>query len=281
MTANNKSPVFSTKTSRRVFPAVVEEHVTTKPLSILDASVARFAPCSAIWFFDAEPSVDAREPVLFQSLDLSFRQTLSKWSHWSSQLRWVVETDGLSTPHLGQPVITYGGDSTVGVDWTIVTCDTELESIVPSREARSTTDKVWMATNLPPELQAPSKLAFSNLADFEGLPDVAVQLTAFKCGGWSVHIKLAHCLSDAQSLVTFMHAWAAQSRKSESVLSQPVFDPETLDRHAGILDLEQPAPEIVANLRFLPMHRFDWWKTKAPGFPDWALASYAATMPAS
>ncbi|KAG9564312.1 hypothetical protein KCU71_g6053, partial [Aureobasidium melanogenum] len=282
MAANNRSPVFSTKTTKRVFPTISSKHeTTTTPLSILDASVARFSACSAIWFFDARLSVDAREPALFRSLELSFRETLSRWPHWSGQLRWAVDNDGLSTPHLGRPVITYGGKNDVGVDWTIVTCDTELASMIPSREARSTTDKVWMATNLPRELQAASKLAFSNLADFEGLPGIAVQLTAFKCGGWSVHIKLAHCLSDAQSLLTFMHAWAAQSRESESILSHPVFDPKMLDRHAGTVNLEQPDPEMVAKARGLPMHRFDWWATDAHGYPDWALASSAATMPVS
>ncbi|KAG9847041.1 hypothetical protein KCV05_g5875, partial [Aureobasidium melanogenum] len=254
--------------------------VTTRESLLLYVLHLLLSP-STIWFFDAEPSVDAREPALFRNLELSFRETLNRWPHWSGQLRWAVDTDGLSTPHLGRPVITYGGNNDVGVDWTTVTCDAELDSMIPSREARSTTDKVWMVTNLPRELQAASKLAFSNLADFEGLPGVAVQLTAFKCGGWSVHIKLAHCLSDAQSLLTFMHAWAAQSRKSESILSKTVFDPEMLDRHAGTVDLEQPDPEMVAKARGLPMHRFDWWAADAPGYPDWALASSAATMPAS
>ncbi|KAG9942001.1 hypothetical protein KCU85_g9395, partial [Aureobasidium melanogenum] len=151
--------------------------------------------------------------------------------------------------------------------------------MVPSKEARSTTDQVWVATDLPHDLQAASKLAFSDLADFEGLPGVAVQLTAFKCGGWSVHVKIAHCLSDAQSLLTFMHAWAAQSREADSILPQPVFDPKLLDRHAG--PLKKPDPELVAKARGMPMHRFDWWADDALGYPDWALASSAATMPAS
>ncbi|KAH0344530.1 hypothetical protein KCU83_g8221, partial [Aureobasidium melanogenum] len=255
--------------------------VTTWESLLLYVLFSFISGLSTIWFFDAEPFVDARESALFRNLELSFRETLSRWPHWAGQLRWAVDTDGLSTPYLGRPVITYGGCNDVGVDWTTVTCNTELDSMIPSREARSTTDKVWVATNLPRELQAASKLAFSNLADFEGLPGVAVQLTAFKCGGWSVHIKLAHCLSDAQSLLSFMDAWAAQSRKSESILPQPVFDPEMLDRHAGTVDLKQPDPELIAKARGLPMHRFDWWATDAPGYPDWALASSAATMPAS
>lgn len=115
--------------------------------------------------------------------EVSIRETLSIWPYWSGQLRWAVKTDGLSTLHLGRPLITYGGKSDVGVDRTIATCDTALSSMNPSREAWSTIDRVWMATNLPCELQAASKLAFAdNVADIEYLPGVAVQLTASKCG---------------------------------------------------------------------------------------------------
>lgn len=280
MTDNSRSPVFSIKSQRRIFPTASKSETTTTALSILDASVAKFASCSAIWFFDAASSADARDPELFRNLELSFRETLNRWPHWSGQLRWAAETDHQINSRLdGRPVVTYGGKKDVGVDWTIASCDVDLASIIPSRYARSTTDKVWMATDLPRELQAASKLAFSTLAEYEGLPGVAAQLTAFKCGGWSVNVKLTHCLSDAHSLLTFMHAWAAQSSGSESVLSQPVFDPTMLDRQAGAISLEQPDPQMVARARDLPMHRFDWWATNAPGYPDWAMASSAATMP--
>jgi hypothetical protein len=212
MIVNNSNPKFRIRDQERVFPGTPQTEITTTALSILDASVARFAPCSTIWFFDAEPSTDARNPDLFRSLELSFRETLSKWPHWAGQLRWAVDTDRPSdTPLAGRPVVTYGENKDVGVDWTIASCDADLESIVPSRSARSTTDKVWMATDLPRELQASSKLAFSDLAECEGLVGVGVQLTSFRCGGWGVHVKIAHCLSDAQSLLTFMYAWAAQS----------------------------------------------------------------------
>jgi hypothetical protein len=199
---------------------------------------------------------------------------------WSATM--ALGTDRLSNPRLvGRPVVAYGGGKDIGVDWTMASCDATLESIIPSRHARSTTDKIWMATNLPQELQAAPKLAFSSLAEFEGLPGVAVQLTSFKCGGWSVNVKLTHCLSDAQSLITFMHAWAAQSRKSETIVSQPVFVPEMLDRHAGDVHQNRPDPEMVARARGLPMHRLDWWASEARGYPDWAMASCQATIPSS
>jgi hypothetical protein len=282
MLVNDSSPVFSIASQTRVFPTTPETETTTTALSVLDATVAKFTTCSAIWFFDAEPSAHARDPDLFRTLELSFCDTLSRWPHWAGQLRWALGTDCLSIPRLvGRPVVTYGGGKDIGVDWTIASCDSTLDSIIPSRHARSTTDKIWMATNLPQELQAASRLAFSNLAEFEGLPGVAVQLTSFKCGGWSVNVKLTHCLSDAQSLITFMHAWAAQSRKPECILSQPVFVPEMLDRHAGDVHQNRPDPEMIARARGLPMHRFDWWASAAKAYPDWALASCQATMPST
>lgn len=280
MADNISSPAISIKSQNRISPTAPVSETITTALSILDASVARFAPCSAIWFFDAEPFADARDTELFRSLEVSFRETLSRWPHWPGQLRWALKTDHQNNQRpYGRPVVTYGGGKDVGVDWVIASCDSDLESIVPSRDARSTTDKVWMATKLPQQLKAASKLAFSDLAEFDGLPGVAVQLTAFKCGGWSVNVKIAHCLAAAHSLLTFMHSWAAQSRGSQSVFSQPLFDPTMLELHAGALDMEHPDPQMVSRARELPMHRFDWWATDAPGYPDWALPSYSATMP--
>lgn len=280
MADNISSPAISIKSQNRISPTAPVSETITTALSILDASVARFAPCSAIWFFDAEPFADARDTELFRSLEVSFRETLSRWPHWPGQLRWALKTDHQNNQRpYGRPVVTYGGGKDVGVDWVIASCDSDLESIVPSRDARSTTDKVWMATKLPQQLKAASKLAFSDLAEFDGLPGVAVQLTAFKSGGWSVNVKIAHCLADAHSLLTFMHSWAAQSRGSQSVFSQPLFDPTMLELHAGALDMKHPDPQMVSRARELPMHRFDWWATDAPGYPDWALPSYSATMP--
>ncbi|THY84514.1 hypothetical protein D6C92_09251 [Aureobasidium pullulans] len=280
MADNISSPKISIKSQNRIFPTAPPSETITTALSILDASVARFAPCSAIWFFDAEPFADARDPEVFCSLEFSFRETLSRWPHWSGQLRWAAKIDHQNNqgPY-GRPVVTHGGGKDVGVDWIIARCDSNMKSIIPSRDARSTRDKVWMATKLPHQLQAASKLAFSNLAEFDGLPGVAVQLTAFNCGGWSVNVKIAHCLADAHSLLTFMHSWAAQSRGSQSFFSQPVFDPTMLDLHAGASDMIYPDPRVVSRARKLPMHRFDWWATDAPQYPDWALPSSVATMP--
>lgn len=282
MAVNNKSPAFTFENQRRIFPITPRTETVTVALSILDASVARFAPCSAIWFFDAKFGDDARDPIFFRNLEFSFRETLNKWPHWAGQLRWAVDTDRPVNPRVdGRSVVTYGGTQDVGVDWIIARCDARLKSIVPHRSDGSTVDKVWMATNLPYELEAATKLAFSELAEFDGLPGMAVQLTSFKCGGWSVNVKLTHCLSDAQSLLTFMHAWAAQSRSSKPILSQPVFEPSLLDEHAGDLSLAKPNAQMIGRARDLPMHRFDWWASDAPGYPDWALASSLATMPSS
>jgi hypothetical protein len=116
MLVNDSSPVFSITSHKRVFPTTPETETITTALSILDATVAKFTACSAIWFFDAEPSAHARAPDLFRTLELSFCDTLSRWPHWARQLQWALDTDRLRNPRLvGRPVVTYGGGKDIGL----------------------------------------------------------------------------------------------------------------------------------------------------------------------
>lgn len=162
---------------------------------------------------------------------------------------------------------------------------------MPSAEDRRAASKTWVATEFPQdELLPRCRLAFnSGLAEFDGLPGVAVQLTRFGCGGWAVGVMMSHCLADAVCLLRFVHAWAARSRVlvaggEHAVLPgggppKPVFEPGLLDQHAGLTGSSEPDAEKVALARSLPMHRFDWWATDAPGYPSWATASSDATKP--
>lgn len=88
----------------------------------------------------------------------------------------------------------------------------------------------------------------------------------------------------------FVKRWAAKTRALargpvqgdqnivNEALAKPIFDPGLLDRHtAGDLTLPSPDPETVALARALPMHRYDWWDTDAPGCPSWAKADAAGT----
>ncbi|KAI5861429.1 transferase family protein [Durotheca rogersii] len=282
--------------TRRVFPTRAADQPTTTKLSILDASVARFATCGAIWLYDAAPGADARDPAVFSRLEEALRQTLDDYPHYAGQLRWATAelAAGDANPrHVGRPVVVYGAAGDPGVELVLAEHARELSAVAPSRAERLAAKQIWRATDFPQEDLLPAtKLAFADLAEYEGRPGVAVQLTVFKCGGFAVSINLAHCLSDAVCLMHFAHSWAARSRLlfaehqppsprlDEGVGLPSLFDPSQLDQHANLTaPAAVPDPEKVAKARALPMHRYDWWAEDAPGYPSWAAATTAATKP--
>ncbi|KAI8629162.1 transferase [Xylariaceae sp. FL1651] len=280
---------------RRVFPTHRSQTVTVTKLSIADASVARFAACGAIWFYDKAHGSNANEPIVFERLESALSETLNDYPHYAGQLQWatkeLVQND-INPRHVGRPAVTYGASDDPGVELLIVEDSRELSTLVPSLEERATSKKIWNASGLPQSDFLPStKLAFSNLAEYKGLPGVAAQLTAFRCGGFAVSLKLTHCLSDAVCLLQFAHAWASRSGRlfdagragklgMEHVQPKAVFDPYWLDVHANLNAREtEPNAKRIGRARSLPMHRFDWWATDAPGYPSWATASSNATKP--
>ncbi|KAI0802190.1 transferase [Xylaria sp. FL0064] len=292
MDATNERRVRNVK---RVFPVHQPQNITVTQLSTLDASVARFSSCGAIWFYDRTNGVNANDPVVFERLELALSETLDDYPHYAGQLRWATKQDveGASNPrYVGRPITTYGCSGDPGVELVIAEHSRELEAIVPSVLERSTSKKIWDISSLhQPDFLPDTTLAFSNLAKFMGLPAAAVQLTAFKCGGFAISTKITHCLSDATCLLHFMHSWAERSRllfradhagttAGSLALSRPLFDPARLNAYAHI-DPRAPEPdaERMARARSLPMHRFDWWATGAPGYPAWATTSSNATKP--
>lgn len=262
----------------------------TTPLSIADATVARFSPCAAVWLYDKNEA--SRNTDLFtERLQKTLRETLNDYRHFAGQLRWVVH-ESSEPVKLGRPVVVYGTDEDPGVIFTVARYDCSLSDVVPSEQERQGDRRVWMASDFPQdELLPGDELAFaSSLSRFEGLPGASVQITSFACGGFALGIKITHCLSDAVCLVQFAKNWAQRTRASfaapdhgllseEDALPRAVFDPCLLDVHAGALHGEHADPEKVRLARSLPMHRFDWWKTEAPGYPSWATASTQATRP--
>lgn len=210
--------------------------------------------------------------------------------------------------HLGRPVVSYGGgggggtaNGDPGVAFVHAEYDRGLNDVVPGPEVRRTTGSggrgVWVATGFPQDELLPGcDVAFGpGLAVFEGLPGVAVQVTRFRCGGFAVGVKIAHCLADAMCLLRFVHSWAGRSRVlfrgpgqnldhgkghlHTTGRPEPVFDPGLLDRHAGLAGGREMDDAMVERARVLPMHRFDWWATEAPGYPEWAAASTGPTRP--
>ncbi|KAI0478149.1 transferase [Xylaria cf. heliscus] len=280
---------------RRVFPVNPPQKVIVTRLSIVDATVARFSTCGAIWFYDKIEGFNANDPVVVDRLESALSETLDDYPHYAGQLQWAKKEDveGTDNPrYVGRPIITYGSSNDPGVELVIVKDDRELHTIVPSLAERSTSKRIWDASTLrQSEFLPDTNLAFSNLAEYIGLPGVSAQVTTFKCGGFAVSLKLTHCLSDATCLLQFIHSWADRSRRlfdaggaetivSQNARSRALFDPQILDAHANLNpQVTEPDTERIQRARSLPMHRFDWWATDAPGYPSWATASSNATKP--
>lgn len=258
-------------------------------LSIVDASVARFSACAAVWLYN--PTQASQDSTLHNDrLRQALCETLDDYRHFAGQLRWATKDDirpGDPNPrHVGRPIVSYGSPADPGVELVYAEYDRRLAEVVPSFQDRRTARKIWVATDFPQvELLPRCRLAFnSSLAELDG-PGVAVQLTRFGCGGWAVGVMMSHCLADAVCLLRFVHAWAERSRAlvagggHASTLPKPVFEPGLLDQHAGLTGALEPDADKVALARSLPMHRYDWWATDAPGYPSWATASSNATKP--
>ncbi|KUI52823.1 Rosmarinate synthase [Cytospora mali] len=299
MTDDQSPPASRVISSRRIFPATAKpaEQATTTRLSIADATVVRFTPCAAVWLYErSEKSQDSG--LLLDHLELSLRQTLDSFPHFAGQLRWATQKDvepwDLNPRCLGRPVVSYGTADDPGVGLVLAEHDRDLSDVVPGAEERKTSRKTWVATDFPQDELLPGlDLAFGpSMAQFEGLPGVAVQITRFRCGGFAVGVTTTHCLADAVCLMQFVHSWAERSRLLfewqdaphghdglASRRPEPVFDPELLDRHAGLAGGAEPDPARAELARSLPMHRFDWWATDAPGYPSWAEASTRPTKP--
>ncbi|KAK8134825.1 hypothetical protein PG984_006837 [Apiospora sp. TS-2023a] len=294
----------------RLFPS--QNHTKEKrsvPLSILDATCARFTDTGAIWLFDAPSTApEGRGDSVVDRLRSSFIATLNDFPQWAGQLHWAPFRPGPGTGDHTQRfqrfqrcMLTYGDQSDPGVEWSVVRREYTLDSIVPPSSSSSSSSKssspgsggvAWWDNNAFPQkdLVSPTKLALAGLKDEGGLPCMVVQITLFACGGYGVGVRLAHPVADAQSMMVFMHKWAANSRngssstpksKSKSLFGEPVFDPPRLDaRAAGNIDsADGPDPELCAKARALPMHRFSWWDTEAPGYSPYLVGTTKNNMP--
>lgn len=79
-------------------------------------------------------------------------------------------------------------------------------------------------------------LALHDSKNWKNLPGMSAQISLFGDGGYAIGVKLAHMLGDAQSLIIFVHLWAAKSRNLHCdtggpSLVSPVFDPKLLGDH--------------------------------------------------
>ena len=250
----------------RLFPTH-PPNPTSTPLSILDATVLRFAQTAAIWTYERAPSMD--------HLMTSFIETLDAYPQWAGQLRWSsCNPQGDHTQRQGRLMLAYGLDSDPGVEYIISSTSCSISSLLPTNDGYNDI-KSFPSMEL---LSADPPLALHNAVDYIGLPCMVVQVTAFADGGVSIAIKLPHSLADAHTLLRFVHDWASTNRAmmtgNHRPIHSPIFNPSLIDRAAaGDIDAPQPDAALLKISNALPLHRYDCWASAA-GCPDFlALAT--------
>ncbi|KAL7912255.1 transferase family domain-containing protein [Trichoderma velutinum] len=253
------------KTDRLHPPSRPQAPVSTV-LSVLDATVARFAPTGAIWIFEHDSPA-----MKVEVLKRSFIKTLEAFPQWAGQLQWApVRDNGSHGERFNRPMITYGLDSDPGVEWNVVQLDSSPSSVAPEPSLRAL-NELWIERFPQSDLMISStKTALYDLDTFQGLPSMIVQITLLGDSGYAVAVKMAHPLADAHTLMLFMRRWASICRDKITKknltkhLAYPVFEPNLLDsRAAGDIDAPDGDPELISKARSLPLLRHDWWDTTA------------------
>jgi hypothetical protein len=247
--------------STRLFPASCQTRLHKVPLSITDASVANFAPCRAVWFYDTKSHSESW--ISSRHLKQTLEKTLDTYP-WYGSLQWVnYDPSGGHTRRHGRLTLTYGTRSDPGAEFVIANSPKSLLNLLPHATDRYTKYGYWNASVLPlMKLFPATRLALGSTEP--NAPCLCIQITTFACGIIAVAIKVAHVLADATTLARFAHDWAAISRTvllhKEPLILSTVFNPELLDHAAaGDIDAAQPDPVIIKKARDLPMHRYDWF----------------------
>lgn len=272
----------------RLFPSSRPSRPISTPLSILDATVARFSATGAIWLFDHIPD-GIYEHDFLDRLRSSLVNVLSDFPHWSGQLQWAPVRQGEShIERSNRLIIVYGSETDPGVEWSVVRhASVSVQLLVPNAPERASGDGLWTGDEFTQELfLSDTLLPLHDLREFECLPAMQVQLNLFNDGGYGIGIKMAHPLADAQTLMVFVHHWAAKCRESfhsinmPSLMSAPVFNPTLLDTcAAGDIDGPAANPMCVSMARQLPLHRFDWWCVDDPGYPPFLIPTTENSKP--
>ena len=263
--------------SERLFP-------TTKPprravaLSLLDATVAEFAPTCAIWLCQRPNTVPFDLAHHFRrSLELA----LDAYPQWTGLVKSISTLDPSQlkseerefAPHarrFGRVYAHYGTSQDAGVEFVTAKSSATLETLSPS--SRITDQPILNCNNISfAGLVSSTLLACplpQSVPEQDGVvsPVMAIQLTMLACGNFALSAKVSHALGDIQSLVSFVKDWSTISRWVLSGLDlpqpvlNPVFEPELLDsKAAGDISGDQPDPEILDRVKALPLHRYDWW----------------------
>lgn len=270
----------------RVLPVQQANGEHAVPLSLLDATTAKFGLTSAIWLLKC-PSIPLASDSLAGHLRAALGKILNAYPQWCGFLKAILSIDGNNLPsetvsfpahakRYGRVYVHYATGSDPGVDFVEAKSSMIVDDLYNTkygdrrpvwkrRDDQATLTQFVPATNIVSALEP-------NTKDSDGLhkPIMAVQCTELACGGLVLAAKIAHPLADITALTRFVRDWASVSRAmlNETPLPvlTPIFTPSRLDASAaGDIDTDDADPDITKDAYSLPLHRYDWWAL--PGKP--------------
>ncbi|KAM0703208.1 hypothetical protein Q7P35_009146 [Cladosporium inversicolor] len=285
MTAPTPTEPHVVQTSR-VLPQKQAYDERAVPLSLLDATTAKFGLTNAIWLLE-RPTVSLQWAGLADHLRTALSVTLDAYPQWCGFLKSIlsIEHDHLPSEvaafpahakRYGRVYVHYGtgtgsdagvefveATSTATVDDLYSVTSTKRRPIWNRREGDETLAQFVPPTNIVNALEPNEK-------DSNGLykPIMAVQLTQLACGGLVLAAKIAHPLADITSLTEFVRDWASVScamlAEAPLPVLRPVFEPPQLDAFAaGGINDEIADSDTMEKALSLPLHRYDWWAAPA------------------
>ncbi|KAF2640318.1 transferase family protein [Massarina eburnea CBS 473.64] len=271
----------------RVSPQQPADSEFSVPLSLLDATTAKFGLSSAVWLLE-RPSISLSSADLTKHLHTALSTTLDAYPQWCGYLKSILTVNDDSLPQettsfpthakrYGRVYVHYGTRTDPGVEFVQATSMATVDSLYSADSAKRR--PIWNrrgqeealtqfvpATNIVHAIEPNEK-------DTDGLykPIMAVQWTELACGGHVLAAKIAHPLADITALAGFVRDWASVS---SAILTDiplpilgPVFNPLRLDASAaGDINADDADPAIMEDALSLPLHRYDWWAppTKPP-----------------
>lgn len=283
MTAPSPTGPHIIRTSR-VLPHEQVGHECAVPLSLLDATTAKFALTSAVWLLE-RPTVSVQSDDLAGHLRTALSVTLNAYPQWCGFLKSIhcmengrVSSEAAAFPaharRYGRVYVHYGTGSDPGIEFVEATSTSTVDDLYSATSAKRR--PIWSrreGDETLAQLVPPTNIVHAlepNEKDSHGLhkPTLAVQLTRLACGGLVLAAKMAHPLADITSLSEFVRDWASVSRAmlAEAPLPvlKPIFEPSRLDNlAAGSINNEVADPDIMKDALSLPLHRYDWWASPA------------------
>jgi hypothetical protein len=256
------------------------------PLSILDNTVANFAPTGCTWIYHLR---DHDLPsTMIDILQQSLRKTLNLYPAWTGRLHFVAfdpqEALVDHTRRHGRLWVDFGRDDTPGVRFIVARSSVSIASVLPRPIVWTNGISSLDATGLPYSKFFDDNVTLAPNDEDANAPCMIIQITMFADNAMAVTIRMAHPLADAHCLLHFVRDWAAISRdiamnRIMSGLRPPIFDPSRLDRiAAGSIDSAVIDVALVMQSQALPMHCYDWWASGGNTCPLAMLSS--TTIPA-